>query len=122
MSVGCMQPQPRGHSCSADATYCYLRPSSSPGAPQVRSVVSRRAQSSFAVMDEASRSGRPYRYAGTTWYAACLGPMRHINRAHLGGIGSLVEIGIDNVRILDLRALAAQNSIRQRSDAVGNYI
>ena len=127
MSVGCKQPQKRGHLCSADATYCYLRPSSSPDAPQVRSV-SRQAQSSFGAMDEASRSGAahtamPARTCGTRPTSA---PTRTTAIARGSGASSTgcVELGIDNVRILGSSELSPlKNSITPAfRDAVGTTI
>ena len=59
--------------------------------------------------------GRPYRYAGTNmWYAAYLGAdAEYGNRARLGReLDRLVEIGIDNVRILGSSELSPlKNSI-----------
>ncbi len=59
--------------------------------------------------------GRPYRYAGTNmWYAAYLGAdADYGNRARLGReLDRLVELGIDNVRILGSSELSPlKNSI-----------
>src|SRR5688572_12683605 len=78
------------------------------GKPRGSSFVRRAAQG-------LSIDGRPYRYAGTNmWYAAYLGAdAEYGNRARLGReLDRLVELAIDNVRILGSSELSPlRNSI-----------